>query len=763
MATDNHKAIYSMSRTSKKYRSYGIRRENNLADLSDSTISLNNLLNNIPGVSGERTFISEDLDVIRGLKDTDITTETFASISGTAPTETVFFDANNNPIENPFERVIEPIIRLEDRAKLYRTYSEENPVFSSGMGPNVYFVPSDSLPSITPGANTATWFQTIKANSEIETSNDFWALGEFVIDDRFRPTFPDSNGGLAFEGYFLPNPAASSNTFRYITSGLFHVEYQRFADDPLSPWIVLKSIYSKKRTVTVSSVAGLEVTLASGNGRFVSTGDFIDGDPENLVTDVNGDVVTLTTAIVASPGSTITFDMNFGTEEYVSGEYEIPDILDRAEVPQIKKRIIWWFPQIIEGGEPVKPDAKYLSNRIVGRAYRYDYYYLHQEPASSTSSEGSVRNLLDTAVSAVQEQFGGQTEASYRKITAEQTIVSTYEPRSSLSSVTRNISFVDGNRTATGNFADTEIGHYILPSTVADLNVTIPKGMRIKDLFGSNTASNVRIVNLPHISTQTSYSVRIVDHNGLVDFFVGTSSGNVVTLSQGTAANLKKDMICVTSSTGASDFVRIVSVDGPTQITTSAPLGITADYIYIYANVGLIDRSLVNFCANVFGQVLDVEAASGTNVLTLRSTDGISNGLVVQLQGYIASGTTVTNVNTVAKTVTLSSNLLATIEIGTTITFAPAGTSVNKEICVLPIDLSPPFLGVDTGLSTNGFGIASSKSTFNVRFANLSINNATPSTIASPSTTNYDTKISTETTVVDGGITKPIFIIADKV
>jgi len=41
---------------SKKYRSFGVRRENNLSDVENKTQALNNLLNNLPGVDPENNI-----------------------------------------------------------------------------------------------------------------------------------------------------------------------------------------------------------------------------------------------------------------------------------------------------------------------------------------------------------------------------------------------------------------------------------------------------------------------------------------------------------------------------------------------------------------------------------------------------------------------------------------------------------------------------------------------------------------------------------
>ena len=82
---------------SRKYRSFGVRRENNLSDIDNKVQALNNLLNDLPGVEEESgiTFISEDLDAIRGLKDTDIGPDSFIQLALTAPRTTEIDEEGN--------------------------------------------------------------------------------------------------------------------------------------------------------------------------------------------------------------------------------------------------------------------------------------------------------------------------------------------------------------------------------------------------------------------------------------------------------------------------------------------------------------------------------------------------------------------------------------------------------------------------------------------------------------------------------------------
>jgi hypothetical protein len=695
-----------MSR-SRKYRSFGVLRNNNLSDIQNGVAALNNILRNSPGVGGDISFISEDLDVIRGLKDTNINRDSFLQLRGSAVVETVL--SSNNVFS---EVVINPLIRLEDRFRQYRTVTGNPPYFASGQGPKAYFIPSNLLPSnFTKETKIDDEVSGVLSDPLTQTSDDFWMLGEFSINDRFRPDFLDGFGGILWEGYFIPNPATTTHGFNYTTSGLYHVEYDRFSD---GDWEVAKSIYAKKRNVLVSAnvTSDSTVILNEGEGRYVSVGDILDANTEIQIIGISGDTITLDNDVTFTAGQELTFSMPLG-EESVSGQYVINEILDRAETPQMKLRIFWWFPN----DNP--SDFKYLRTGITGR-FGFDYFFMNQEPASNNYSSGSIAELLDIAITPSQEKMGDQSEyTEFKSKTSTETL---YVPKSSLSEIIKDsitISFNLGNRSTTGNFSQTEIGNIIVPQTSTDLGSVIPKNMRIKNLLASNVTSNARIVNQVWPESRSSYAVNVIDHNGLIDYFVVPSSSDNTLVTVSDTSRLRRNLICITSSTGSDDFIYITEIVNSTQFRTSANLNISADeYLFVYSNAGILDRSLDVFCVGVFGQVTANTASQGTNTLELISATGITNGQVVQFGSDIATNTTVTNVS--GTTITLSQNIVSEIKSGETIVFAPAGTTVNKEICVLPLDLSPPFIGVDSGLDTGGKSISSSADQFNLKVLNLS-------------------------------------------
>ena len=738
--------------TTKKYRAYGIRRENNLADLDNKEEALNNLLNNMPGVGGDISFTSQDLDAIRGLKDTAIGTSDFIGLAASTPRVT---EVDENGVQlvdsndDPLLVIIKPLYRIEDRIRLYRKVTENPPVFVSGTGPYAYTIPSGIIPALSKGSNLDSInISTIQTNNATLKSDDFWALGEFSINNKFNINFPNEYGGILWEGYYIPDPITSTHTFTYDTTGLFHVEYDRFGNNT---WEVVKSIYAKQRVVTVATAAtdATVIQLAPGDARFVSNNDFILGDPTNFVTSVNinNDTIALTNSITRALNSTITFDMDLGQRQY-TGSYIINEILDRAETPQIKKRIFWWYPF----STTYSPDLKYLRNRLttpgISRTALYSYFNWNKERSSNIAAPGSIRDVLNTSITPSQDNFGSAgNEKFFRSNLFTDT---TYIPKSSFAEInkgTATVSFESGSRYITGSLTFSAIGNAVVPAAVAAIPSEtfnlIPKNLRIKTLLGVGVDSPARIVDLPTPVTGSA-SVNIIDHLGLIDYFVASSVGDLVTVSS--TENLKKDMICITSSTLATSYVRITEILAaapgvtPTQFRTSVPLNLTNGFVYVYSNSGIIDRSTESFCRGVFGHALAATAPIGVT-LQLVSVAGVAIDQIAQFGTAIPDNTSVTAVNTTTNTVTLSASTTAVINQSQTVVFAPAGTLDNKEICVLPLDLSPPFIGVTTGLSTNGKSIKSAQTQplLNVRTNTLTFKTATAT--AAIITETYDRRI----------------------
>ena len=216
------------------------------------------------------------------------------------------------------------------------------------------------------------------------------------------------------------------------------------------------------------------------------------------------------------------------------------------------------------------------------------------------------------------------------------------------------------------------------------------------------------------------------ENNETTDFFSDDvlNGDLVVNLASGTAGDTthpyRFDRITSISRSNPS-YLQITSQ--PAEVITDVAQGISArkrtqfTYSIVYAHRGLIDNSTAAQCINIFGHEVARETESSPGVagasttIKLLSVENVVQGLEVQFEGVdpdnpvIPYGTAVDSVNPNPAdgipeiVLTDPVNLPASV----TLVFVPSGTgSLNKELCVMPLNTAPPFQGTDFGLETTG-------------------------------------------------------------
>lgn len=712
---------------SSKYRSYGLVRNLNLSDIGNPELSLDNLINNLPEVVDGKTFISADLDAVRGLSDSRVFPINFEQLVSTTPTYTF--------MENGFvkEDLIRPIVRLKDRFVDYRSVTNDEGALGSGLGPTAHFIPSNNISVF----NSSSTFLSKVSLSAVETSDDYWVTGEFQVNSKFRPDFPDHYGGVMWEGYFYPDIDFGSQSYSANTTGLLHIEYDRFDD---GNWIPVISIYAEERPLTVTQSATNSLNISIVETMNVGVGDHINGDVDNLVVGVGSSSISLTTPITVTTGDILIVKMDLGRDT-ISVNYTLPIVIDAGELPIPKIRFFWWYPTSMG----TIPELKYLLNYRTTNSNILPFYTMNKTAPTSSVGFKEVRGLLNDSVTASQESFGssGSSGNNYRTFTSNDSFISSYVPKSSMSEITIannvDISFKLGERYVIflDDISISSFGNYIIPIDTSTTYDDLPKNTRIKS--DVTRIGNSRIISETALATKNSLDVRLIDHNGLVDYYVTTSSSDLVTLSgSDNTNNLSVGMICITPTSSSSDFIRITEIISATVFRVSTTLSLSSQYIFIYANSGLLDRTKEVFCEGVSGKILTGNATG--SVLSLDSVSGLVVGQIVQFDQYIPSGTSIVSISSL--NVTISASVMQTIETGATIVFSASNTTVNKEQCVIPLDLSPPFSGVPAGLSTNTRNIRSTfPSVFNVKFFSLVSGASVVGTVDS-SSANYDRTIS---------------------
>ena len=118
----------------KIFKKVGLRRDNNLGDLSNSTEALNNLIDTL--VDGNQsTFISEDLDCIRGIYSAGLDKSSYSQIAGSAVQFT-----NSSGINIAFT----PRITYQNRLDRFKLFSGD-PRFRGGNGLSASYFNSNQV------------------------------------------------------------------------------------------------------------------------------------------------------------------------------------------------------------------------------------------------------------------------------------------------------------------------------------------------------------------------------------------------------------------------------------------------------------------------------------------------------------------------------------------------------------------------------------------------------------------------------------------
>ena len=178
----------------KIYKRIGLRRDQNLADTSNPVTSLNNLLDGLSNISGG-SFISGDLDVIRDLYTSGITSTEYQQFIDTTVQET---DESGN------QSIVSPLITFKNRLDIFSIFTNSTTRGGNGLTANYYN--NDDIDEDTDNIFSGTPFKT----------DNFWEDGDFSYSGKLDPTSIDGDGGILWEGFFVPTETGT-HTFRINT------------------------------------------------------------------------------------------------------------------------------------------------------------------------------------------------------------------------------------------------------------------------------------------------------------------------------------------------------------------------------------------------------------------------------------------------------------------------------------------------------------------------------------------------------------------
>lgn len=741
-----------MTKPPKKYTVIGLRRDKNFSDLNDKVEGLNNLLNNIDGTG---TFLTEDLNCIRGLYNEKVTANNLYDLASV----TIF----TSPLSGSDPVIADPLITLKDRIDNARLISGIVPSYNGGEGLEARFVRSNKVRTGNSASTGANIFDP-------DTTNDipkeiFWERGHFRYASKIDPAFTDVFGGIQWEGYFSPYTKDPLPTVYIATTGCFIMEWDEFEN---GQYKTLINIYAKEREITPTvNSSDNTITTSAAHAKFVAVNDIIkNSNPKVTVTavDRNTNVITLSSTYTSTTSANVVFTRTIGDTQIES--YGVFKPVEPGKMHKV--RFTYWFPVITDPVEFGLIKSKEIRFAYIGTEFFFTYLYKNKPPVTPGPYE--VRQFLKDATTPYQPKIGDT--GSYKNLNLAGSFISYYVPKPALSDIrtagpyTISVSNNDNVIASSGEVTNVKIGNFVVPNSYADyVTLGANRNMQIKGEFNSSFHRYLT----ENFSNTASGSVNFIDHRGLVGWYFANTAGDVMTFSPTTGVREKyivvstvntsflraasanavspTNSITFTTNTGIkvgqivtragaiqtdtvvtaivgntvtlsklttsnisvtntvlfapnTNFLRVKSVNS-TALVASEYLGDsnqTNTIIYIYADKSLIDTSKDIFCAGVFGQVVNTTASSGTTTITLNSNSGITAGLWVQLFGYIQDDTKVNSIS--GNVITISKTTTGAIPAGTTLTFT--NSNVNKEACVIPLDTSPPFFGTSVGLNTGG-------------------------------------------------------------
>ena len=686
----------------KIYKRIGIRRDRKLADVSDTKQGVNSLIDSLvddPGLS----FISEDLDVTRNLFAEGMTSDQYRKFIGSRTQKT----QTNGTLND-----ILPPVTYQNKLDKFQFFAGD-PRLNGGNGLTAKYYNQENINIGTTNIFSGTPFDT----------DNFWESGNFNYTGKITPLANNSNGGIEWDGFFIPTKTGP-HTFRYSTTASFTFEFEDVAESGtiterfrVGTAPVVSSDYSGQvafgATFTASATgAGNQITLATaGNSVRVGTGMSVSGP--NIVKDskvysVSGGTISLVHPDEIEPDAgnpavtgaissqSLTFYRNTGVE--VSKSYSTPTLIAYQKY-RIKFR--YFIPRYQGPGRTfIAIDSSGLD-RNASIDYRqpggdtnnnlpfellYDVNY-----DFSNDAKGVFPKFMDNSI-----LFGGGTIGSssnsnnYVKVTSSKKIDVKYIPPTSLSAITKatqTCGLTNGSSVASlDNTNGIEIGNYIF-------GTNIPTDTRVIDIIIN------RFVILDKNATGGgSQSLTFIDHRGFVKKVVGSTSSNTLTISNGNTTNLKTDMIVI--GTDVAQYTGITTTGSSTQVNIFPSQGLGNRSFYFYQGKGLINDSLLQFCQPSIARCLLVDGAvnSGNTVITVTSIPTGTNGW--QVRGFqFADDTTITINTPGTNQITLSKPTINDLVDGEKISIAPASNG-DRTLCCPPVDTSPPFTPTEDVLET---------------------------------------------------------------
>ena len=748
----------------KIYKRIGIRRDKNLSDVNDSKAALNNILDGLATGSNE-TFIAEDLNAIKNIFASGLTGAQYRLVGGSA------IEATNS---NGLNLAVEPRITYQNRLDQNKLFSG-TPRLNGGDGPTARYFNRDQVVNAGSGAAALQVWE-----GEPFTTNNFWEAGNFEWDRKIHPSAANVNGGVEWEGWFIPTKtgkysfsvsSTGNQTFDFqdetwtgTTSNHIGVAgtYKEYARIGITSSLPIAAV-SSGNVITLKNLSDVKhVGIGQSVGLTISNINSTASAPLT-VEEYNRTTgaITLTTptsgdAVTGSISDSTNIDFTKGVNQSVSTTNEIDYVLTEYKPYRIRWR--YFIPQVHDGSLSERNfNVDYQSPSGISYAdLRYNNLYDINYDFSN-EAKGDFNVYFDNSIRSGGGTIGaggpGQGTNNYVTVRTNKKIDIKYNPlgKTRASSELSTLSLDTTLNSPVINCANTsgiEIGNYVYDDTNKTGTVVFPEGTRVIDM----EPNSVIVVSNNATATTTGTSLKFLNHRGFVKRIVannGSTTSDITIHSNYNRTDIRKGMLIIGDNlsenntkindvtTGASQDIKIT----PTRGSISSN-----QVFYIYQSDGLINDGLRAFCQPTIDLTQNIcvsvtrDHDPGESELFVNSVEGITTGDTVLgfyfehqvTDGILVHTTVVDSVDPSTNSFTIKKKLNnGTLE-GTSVqkliasgnNFTVSGINYlvtdDKSLCCPPKDTSPPFQATEEGMQTTSEFKILELSEGNIRFDALS-------------------------------------------
>ena len=763
----------------KIYKRIGIRRDNNLSDLSNTTDALNNVLDDL-ATGNDETFIKEDLNCIKNIFSEGMTSSQFKLIGKSAQT---FTDTQGNT------QTLKPLVTFQNRLDISELFSGE-PRLYGGDGLTATYYNEDQIQlneGLYGGVFTGEPFAT----------NQYWENGNFAWDRKIHPSSANINGGVQWEGYFIPTQTGTHIFYAESpASTTFEFQEESWGGSTSNPGVA--GTYKEYSFIGISSSLPIQA-VSSGNvivlqnasdGKYIGIGQSVGLTVTNINSTENNPLtiedynqstgsITLTApqsgdAVTGSIDAGTLVDFSKGINDSVRTNNTISYQLEAYQPYRIRTR--YFVPQEYNATasersfnlDLTRPGGNTSDNIRYTHFYNLNYDF-------SEEKKGTFNKFYDNSLLFGGGTVGGTSKPNYVEIKSTKKVDVRYNPLNitvtNSSSGNRPIEFASKSCSTTLNSGvisldDTtgiEVGNYVYDDTniANESNKIVSDGTRVKEVIINKAL--ILDTKSPKAGTAT---LKFIDHRGHVKRIAGlcpSGSDTITMINDGNVTynrtNLKKGMIVVVSN-NLEKNTKITDVEsGTAQEIKIGPVStgvILQGPYYVYESQGLTNTSLKAFCfpSSDLDQnkcvTVSQDIGATSTTITVIGSHPIDDGDRV-LGYYFADGTKVSsssyNSGTDITTIQIDTATTKLIKSGNNFTITTNQVaSDDKSLCCPPKDTSPPFAANDDGMETTSDYKILEFSQGNIVFDALRATVDSSNTYTAATTSDYTTLLGTSTT-----------------